>query len=53
MKKIEGENEIHVGESRLEIKEVKAIVKELYHQIASLTTEKSTKSHAYNEFYID
>lgn len=43
-------NEVHVGESRLDIKEVKAIVEGLSYQIASLMAAKSIKLHAYNQF---
>ena len=48
VRKIKGVNEVHIGESGSDIKEVKAIVKGLSCQIASLTAAKSAKPHAYN-----
>ena len=37
------ENEVHIGESSSEIKEVKEMVEGLAQQIASLSTAKSTE----------
>ena len=52
-KKIKGVNEVHIGESRSDIKEVKTIAKGFSYQIASLTAAKSIEPHAYNKFYYD
>ena len=43
-------NEVHIGESRLEIKEVKEMVEGLYRQIASLTAAKSTEPHDHDSY---
>ena len=50
IKKIEGVNEIHIGESTSEIKEVKKIVEGLSRQIASLTAAKSTVPHDHDSY---
>ena len=50
VRKIKEVNEIHVGESKSEIKEVKAIVEGFFYQITSSTSAKSTKPQAYNQF---
>ena len=49
-KRIKGVNEIHIGESTLVIKEVKAIIEGLSRQIASLSTAKSTKPHDHDPY---
>ena len=47
---IKGVNEVHIGESSSEIKEVKAIIEGLSRQIASLTTVKSTEPHDHDSY---
>ncbi|KAH9697871.1 hypothetical protein KPL71_023794 [Citrus sinensis] len=49
-KRIKGVNEVHIGESSLEIKEVKAIIEGLSRQIASLSTAKSTEPHDHDSY---
>ena len=43
-------NEVHIGESSLEIKEVKEVVEGLSQQITSLTTAKSTEPHDHDPY---
>ena len=43
-------NEVHIGESSSEIKEVKAIIEGLSRQIASLSTAKSIKPHDHDSY---
>ena len=43
-------NEVHIGESNLEIKEVKVIIEGLSRQIASLSTAKSTEPHDHDSY---
>ncbi|KAK9185186.1 hypothetical protein WN943_025540 [Citrus x changshan-huyou] len=50
IKRIKGVNEVHIGESSSEIKEVKAIIEGLSRQIASLTTAKSTEPHDHDSY---
>ena len=49
-KKIKGVNEVYIGETRSDIKEVKKIIEGLSHQIASLMVAKSIEPHAYNQY---
>ncbi|KAK9187629.1 hypothetical protein WN944_019027 [Citrus x changshan-huyou] len=49
-KRIKGVNEVHIGESSSEIKEVKEIIEGLSRQIASLTTAKSTEPHDHDSY---
>ena len=49
-KRIKGVNEVHIGESTSEIKEVKEMVEGLYQQIALLTTAKSTEGHDHDSY---
>ena len=43
-------NEVHIGESSSEIKEVNEIIKGLSRQIASLSTAKSTEPHDHDSY---
>ena len=49
-RRIKGVNEVHIGESSSEIKEVKAIIEGLSRQIASLSTAKSTEPHDHDSY---
>ena len=49
-KRIKGANEVHIGESSSEIKEVKAIIEGLSRQITSLLTVKSTEPHDHDSY---
>ncbi|KAH9724739.1 hypothetical protein KPL70_007603 [Citrus sinensis] len=49
-RRIKGVNEVHIGESSSEIKEVKAIIEGLARQIASLSTAKSTEPHDHDSY---
>ncbi|KAH9734823.1 hypothetical protein KPL71_017521 [Citrus sinensis] len=51
-KRIEGVNEVHIGESSSKIKEVKKMVEGLSRQIASLTAAKSIEPHDH-DLYLD
>ena len=48
MRKIKGVNKVHIGESGMDIKEVKVIVEGLSRQIESLITTELIEPHAYN-----
>ncbi|KAK9177533.1 hypothetical protein WN944_029556 [Citrus x changshan-huyou] len=52
IKRIKEVNEVHIGESSLEIKEVKEMVEGLSRQITSLTAAKSTEPHDH-DLYLD
>ncbi|KAH9658022.1 hypothetical protein KPL70_023327 [Citrus sinensis] len=49
-RRIKGVNEVHIGESSSEIKEVKAIIEGLSRQIASLSTAKSTEPYDHDSY---
>ena len=49
-KRIKGVNEVHIGESSSEIKEVKVIIEDLSQQIVSLMTAKSIKPHDHDSY---
>ncbi|KAH9793911.1 hypothetical protein KPL71_004706 [Citrus sinensis] len=49
-RRIKGVNEVQIGESSSEIKEVKAIIEGLSRQIASLSTAKSTEPHDHDSY---
>lgn len=52
IRRIKGVNEVHIGESSSEIKEVKEIIEGLPQQIALLATTKLTEQHDH-ELYSD
>ena len=49
-RRIKGVNEVHIGESSSEIKEVKAVIEGISRQIASLSTAKSTEPRDHDSY---